>query len=114
MEAFASGQIVLLPFPFSDLSANKLRPALVLADAGRGDWVLCQITSKPYADVNAIVIKDTDFVQGGLQRISYARAGKLFTANQSLFQANAGVLTAERHAQVVDAIIALLQGVQPA
>lgn len=114
MEAFASGQIVLLPFPFSDLSANKLRPALVLADAGRGDWVLCQITSKPYADVNAIVIKDTDFVQGGLQRISYARAGKLFTANQSLFQARAGVLTEERHAQVFAEIIALLQGVQPA
>jgi len=114
MEAFASGQIVLLPFPFSDLSANKLRPALVLADAGRGDWVLYQITSKPYADANAIVINDSDFAQGGLQRISYARAGKLFTANQSLFQANAGVLTAERHAQVVDAIIALLQGVQPA
>lgn len=114
MEAFASGQIVLMPFPFSDLSANKLRPALVLADAGRGDWVLCQITSKPYADANAIVINDSDFAQGGLRRISYARGGKLFTANQSLFQANAGVLTAERHAQVVDAIIALLQAVQPA
>lgn len=113
MAAFASGQIVLLPFPFSDLSASKLRPALLLADAGRGDWVLCQITSKPYADANAIAINDTDFVQGGLQRVSYARAGKLFTAHQSLFQACAGVLTTSLHAQVVESIVALLQGSLP-
>ena len=41
MGPFASRQVVLLPFPFSDLSASKLRPALVLANAGKGDWVLC-------------------------------------------------------------------------
>lgn len=113
MEAFASGQIVLLPFPFSDLSASKLRPALLLADAGRGDWVLCQITSKPYADANAITLDESDFAQGGLQRISYARAAKFFTANESLFQACAGTLLPQRHAQVVAAIVALLQGEQP-
>jgi len=45
---------VLLPFPFSDLSQSKLHPAIVLADAGRGDWVLCQVTSKPYGDANAV------------------------------------------------------------
>lgn len=48
MGSFATGQVVLLPFPFSDLSRSKYRPAAILADAGRGDWVLCQITSNPY------------------------------------------------------------------
>jgi len=37
----SAGSVVLVPFPFSDRSRSKLRPALVLADAGRGDWILC-------------------------------------------------------------------------
>lgn len=41
MAALAAGSVILIPFPFSDLSQSKIRPALVLADVGRGDWVLC-------------------------------------------------------------------------
>ncbi len=108
MGAFAVRQVVLLPFPYSDLSAQKLRPALVLADAGRGDWVLCQITSNPYSDSTAIELNDTDFEHGNLQRVSYARPNKLFTANESLFRRPAGQLGAAAHARVVQAIIAML------
>lgn len=68
--------VVLLPFPFSDLSASKLRPALVLADAGRGDWLLCQITSKAYGDALAVEISDADFESGGLRLVSQARPGR--------------------------------------
>ena len=109
MGPFAIRQVVLLPVPFSDLTASKLRPALVLADSGKGDWVLCQITSNPYADPSAITLTDADFAQGSLQRVSYARASKIFTAHESLFQRAAGQLTPERHSQVVTAIVALLQ-----
>ena len=42
MGPLAAGQVVIVHFPFSDLSASKLRPAVVLAEAGRGDWILCQ------------------------------------------------------------------------
>jgi mRNA interferase MazF len=68
----AAGAIVLVRFPFSDLSQSKLRPAIVLADAGRGDWILCQVTSNPYSDTRAIMLSDESFRQGGLQRTSYA------------------------------------------
>ena len=78
MGPFAAGQVVLLPFPFSDLTRSKLRPALLLADAGRGDWIAGQITSNPYADPRAVVLQDAAFEQGGLQRVSYVRPGKLF------------------------------------
>jgi mRNA interferase MazF len=69
----SAGAIVLVRFPFSNLSQSKLRPAVVLADAGRGDWILCQVTSNPYADSRAIMLSDESFHQGGLQRTSYAR-----------------------------------------
>lgn len=87
-----SGAIVLVHFPFSDLSASKLRPALVLADVGNQDWVLCQITSKSYADDKAIVLENSDFTTGTLKLVSYIRPGKLFTANAALMMAEAGII----------------------
>ncbi len=56
----SAGTVVLLPFPFSDLTKSKLRPAVVLADAGGGDWILCQVTSNPYSDVHAVPVTDEE------------------------------------------------------
>ena len=106
MAAPAAGSVILVPFPFSDLSHSKIRPALVLADAGRGDWILCQITSKPYADARAIRLDGPDFASGGLELTSYVRPGKLFTANETLMLENVGQLRAEK----VDAILRAVAG----
>ncbi len=54
MAAPSAGAVVLVRFPFSDLTSAKLRPACVLAAIGRGDVILCQITSKPYAVPKAV------------------------------------------------------------
>ena len=83
-------------FPFSDLSATKLRPAVVLADAGRGDWILCQVTSRPYSDSRAIEITDAGFAAGGLRVTSYARPCKLFTASPGLSSVSGRVVEAGR------------------
>jgi mRNA interferase MazF len=104
----AAGAIVLVRFPFSDLSQSKLRPAIVLADAGRGDWILCQVTSNPYSDTRAIMLSDESFRQGGLQRTSHARPAKLFTANHELMMAEVGVLTVEALRQVINAVVEVL------
>lgn len=105
------GLVVLVRFPFSDLSSSKLRPAVVLADAGRGDWVLCQITSNPYADPCAIEIADADFSDGALLRISYARPGKLFTANESLVERSAGTLSPVKTNSILNGVVALFRPV---
>jgi mRNA interferase MazF len=97
----STGSVVLVPFPFSDLSQSKLRPAIVLASADRDDWVLCQVTSKPYGDTRALELRDADFVVGGLRVSSFARPAKLFTAHQSLFVAEVGKL----NQQAIDRIV---------
>ena len=84
MGASPAGSIVLVPFPFSDLSRSKLRPAVVLAEVGRGDRVLCQVTSNPYGDASAIPLDESAFARGSLRVASYARPGKLFTASDDL------------------------------
>lgn len=100
---------MLVPFPFSDLSRTKLRPAVVLADAGRGDWILVQITSKAYADDSAVPLREVDFASGTLSIDSFARPGKLFTAHQSLLAAEAGRLRVDAIAKVVGAVVRLIR-----
>jgi len=109
MGPFAAGQVVLVHFPFSDLTASKLRPAIVLADAGRGDWILCQITSNSYGDARAIGLDSADFASGSLRRASFARPGKFFTAHVSLVAADVGVLTLETLSAVRIAVVQLIQ-----
>ena len=95
MGAFAAGQVALLPFPFSDLSRNKLRPAVLLASAGREGWIACQITSNPFGDAHSLLLSASDFATGSLQRTSYVRPGKIFTAHESLIATVVGTLKPE-------------------
>lgn len=105
----SAGEVVLVQFPFSDLSRSKLRPAVLLADAGRGDYVLCQVTSNPYSDPRAVPLSDEDFRAGSLRRKSYARPGKLFTAHRNLLRTRIGDLKAEAFEQLVQAVVKLLR-----
>ena len=105
----AAGNVVVVPFPFSDLSRTKLRPAVVLADAGRGDWILCQITSNPYGDTRAVVLTSISFQTGSLRVTSYARPGKLFTASRDLIVAQVGSLKDESLQDIVGAVVNILR-----
>ena len=109
MVAPSAGEVVLVPFPFSDLSQSKVRPAVCLANAGRGDWVLCQVTSSAYGDPAAEPLNNSDFNSGGLQVASVARPGKLFTAHVGLFVRTVGQLNPSALARVLSAVVAILQ-----
>jgi len=107
MDSPSIGSIILLPFPFTDLSKSKIRPAVILANAGRGDWILCQITSKAYADSAAVELRDSDFELGGLRLISYARLSKLFTASGGIFLSIAGQLSSEKVSEILRRVVGL-------
>jgi mRNA interferase MazF len=109
MGVFAAGEVALLPFPFSDLSRNKLRPAVLIAGAGREDWIVCQITSNPFGDNSSFPLTSSDFLAGTLQHTSYVRPGKVFTAHESLIAAVIGTLKPELLETVRNAVIAIIQ-----
>ena len=109
MGAPAVGTVVLVRFPFSDLSRAKLRPAIVLAHTGRDDAILCQVTSKSYGDARAIAIAATDLATGSLRLASFARPGKLFTANETIISSAVATLTRGALTRVIDAVVEILR-----
>ena len=108
MAGLSVGEVVFVAFPFSNFSNHKLGPALLLADVQRGDWILCQITSKPYADAKAIRLESGDFEAGGFSLVSFVRPGKIFTANESLIRKRVGTVTYAKHSAVISTISQIL------
>lgn len=104
-----AGEVVILDFPFSDLRGSKVRPAIVVADVGAGDFVACQVTSNSAADSSAIELTASGFVAGGLRLRSFARPSKLFTAHDSIVSKVVGRLKDSARDQIKDAIIDVIR-----
>lgn len=102
------GAIIIINFPFSDLSDTKRRPALVIADWLLDDVILCQITSVAFKDGFAVELNDADFIAGSLQRKSYIRPNKLFTADKKTFINHQGYVSFNKVKEVSDSISRLL------
>jgi len=109
MAKFVKGDVVIVPFPFSDLTQAKRRPAVVVANLRGNDLILCQITSQTVSDEYAINIDNSDFSTGGLNQISNIRPNRLFTADESIILYKAGQLIPEKLAEVIVKIIEILQ-----
>jgi len=108
MGKFVKGDVVVLPFPFSDLSSSKRRPALVVAIASSDDIVLAQITSQNFSDNYAIELSDIDFSNGGLSNTSNIRPNKLFTADVNIIAYKAGNVNLQKMKDVAAVITALV------
>ena len=113
MVTLEPASIVVVEFPFSDLSGSKPRPAVVFCDVGRGDWLLCQITSNPLSDPSAVQITPDNLSKGTLTSLSFARPTKLFTANESLMVKRIAILDDATFRTTVMVIIEALQSVMP-
>ena len=108
MGAFMKGDVVVAPFPFSDLSATKRRPALVIADLAGNDIILCQITSQAVGDSYAMPLADSDFASGGLRQASNIRPNRLFTAESSIVLYRAGILNDTKVREVIARLVSIL------
>ena len=109
MERPVKGDIVVLPFPFSDLSDSKKRPALVVAQLEGKDIILCQITSKYRNDKYSVILENSDLKEGNLNLTSRIRPNRIFTADKSIILYKIGSLTDEKINEVISAIVGILE-----
>ena len=109
MAEFVKGDVIVVPFPFSDLTQAKRRPALVIATFAGDDLILCQITSQKIADRYAITLESSDFSEGGLNQTSNIRPNRLFTADREIILYKAGQLKTEKLNEAIAKIVEIIQ-----
>ncbi|MFW6109755.1 MAG: type II toxin-antitoxin system PemK/MazF family toxin [archaeon] len=92
------GKIVLIPFPFTDLSSAKLRPALVLYE-GRRDVVVAFISSRVPDKIDLARVRigedDKEFPLTGLKKKSVIRLDKLATVLKDMIVGEIGIVGEE-------------------
>ena len=108
---FKAFDVVVVPFPFTDRTTTKRRPALILSDTQTfnkkvGQSVMAMITSAKNSDWPLdIEIKDLD--SAGLPSASIVRM-KLFTLDEQLIIRKAGTLERTDQEKVTEALHQLL------
>ena len=94
--------IVLIPFPYSDLTGSKKRPALIISNYKlnkTGDRICCLITSNIHK--NDILIKKFDFEEGNLPFKSSVKAHRIFTIDKRIVVKKLCKIKSEFHDMVI-------------
>lgn len=105
---YRQGDIVLVSFPFTDLTSSKRRPALIISpesfNAAGEDLVLAAITSHITDDPNVVHLSGADFSEGWLPKKSIVKTTKLFTIHSSLIVKKVCTLTSEKTEEILRAV----------
>lgn len=109
MERLMKGDIVVMHFPFSNLSGSKKRPAMVIATPNGNDPILCQITSKQVNDTYSVPLTEKEFKSGSLRQDSNIRPNKIFTADTSIIDYKIGSLKLAKTSKVVEAVCSIIR-----
>ena len=109
MGKFIKGDVVVLPFPFSDLSSTKRRPALVITSLRGDDIILCQITGKQFCDEYSISLLDKEFEEGTLNKDSNIRPNRLFTADENIIAYKIGKICSQKLDDVIKKTIDIIK-----
>jgi mRNA interferase MazF len=107
---YRRGDVVLLPFPFTDLTGTKQRPALVVSsdarNATQSDAVLVAITSQVPASLahDEILVPIGDLRACGLLKTSVVKTAKVVTIHQALVRKRLGTMPSPTLRLVLDAL----------
>jgi mRNA interferase MazF len=109
MEKLMKGDIVVMPFPFSDLKSTKKRPVIVIANLLGDDLIVCQITGQIREDEYTIELKDSDIKYGSLKGNSFIRTNKIFTADKSIILYKIGKVKEKKIKEIEKKVIKLIK-----
>ena len=109
MGKFMKGEVVVVPFPFSDLTQAKRRPALVVSTPEGDDLILCQITSQYVRDNYAVSINNNDFETGGLKQSSNVRSNRIFTADSHIVLYRVRGLSEDKLNEIIERMIYIIR-----
>ncbi len=105
MERLVKGDVVVLPFPYTNFSGVKKRPAVVIATLRGQNVILAQITTNQRNDEDLVSLKERDFASGSLSSDSFIMASLVFTADASQIEYKAGKIKQEKIKEVQNKLI---------
>lgn len=98
-------EIVLVPFPYSDLSSSKRRPVLIVSNNNYNrnfsDILVTVITSNLFKDDYSVELFDQDLEMGLLPEKSVIKCHKLFTIDQSLILKRFSIIKEKKLDEVI-------------
>ena len=98
-------EIVLVPFPYSDLSSTKRRPVLIVSNnlynAAFPDILVCVITSNLYKDDYFVELSNNDLEMGMLPELSVIKCHKLFTIDQTRILRRFSIIDEKKFEEVI-------------
>jgi mRNA interferase MazF len=106
---FIKGDIVVVLFPFSNLSQVKKRPAFVIKELAGDDIILCQITSQAIKDKYSLALTEKDFISGSLSVASNIRPNRIFTADRNIIFYKIGGVRQNITKDVIKKIVRIIE-----
>lgn len=111
MTTYEPGQVILIPFPFTDLTAVKQRPALIVSsqafNQSHSDLIVVAITSRKPLDLESdeYLIPDTDQQSAGLPKLSKVKSGKIISIDKQLIRKRLGKISDSTLQEIIQLVV---------
>jgi mRNA interferase MazF len=100
---YRKGTVVLVPFPFTDLSGNKVRPALIVSARKIGqDILVVFITSRKKKQSHTVTLEPSE--ASGIKVASHIVCSKIATLDMKVVLGELGMIS-ESEQQTVDEVL---------
>ena len=103
---YKKGDVVVLPFPYTDMTSIKTRPVLIVAHPRGTNVIVAQITSQQARnDEYAVSLEEKDFAEGSLPTASFVKTNMIMTLAEDMIFAKTGVVDKDKIEEVENKLV---------